>query len=151
MAKNYNQSCDNCGTVLFGQDRGAYVKKDNIFFNGQAGKNIFDPETGWHETVFFTKTKAEQTCFCDTGCLVEWMQMQEQLYQNRKQARLREEVEFGITGQRPLREDRPAWSSSVEPKPRKEYGSGPPAAAPAPAPTAPAQKRIEYGGNITPV
>jgi len=134
MAKNYNQSCDNCGTILYGQDRGAFIKKDNIFFNGQAGKNVFDPQSGFHQTVFFTKSSSEQTVFCNPECLSEWMATQEMLYQNRKMARLREEAETGITGQEKFTpySQRPAYSSATDERPpeRKRFGAAPPAPAP---------------------
>lgn len=134
MAKNYNQSCDNCGTILYGQDRGAFVKKSNIFINGQVGKNVVDPETEWHDVVYMTKAKDQQSVYCDTECLREWMETQEQLWNNRKKAKLREEAEFGITGQeRPHTSfnARPAWSESgPTPAVRKQYGAGPPAPAP---------------------
>lgn len=90
MAKNINSSCDACGTVLFGKDRGAFVKKDNIFINGQVGKNVFDPNTKFHETIFHTRTKNEQLAFCNTDCLRDWMDTEEQLWRNRQLAGLRE-------------------------------------------------------------
>lgn len=154
MAKNFNSSCDNCGVVLYGKDRGAWVKKDNIFFNGQAGKNVFDPETGYHQTVYFTRTSAEQTCFCDATCLTEWMEMQEQLYENRKKARLMDEASYTKTGEynHTAHSDRPAWSSGPEdsrskPGGYKKYGT-PPADPPSSAP-APAPKKFGYGGEVT--
>ncbi len=153
MAKNYNQSCDNCGTILYGQDRGAFVKKTNIFINGQVGKNVVDPETEWHDVVYMTKAKDQQSCYCDTECLREWMETQEELWNNRKKAKLREEAEYGITGQeRPHTgfNARPAWSSGPEPerRPYKKFGT-PPANAPSHQPPAPAPKHVGYGGHIT--
>jgi len=146
MAKNYNTSCDSCGTILYGQDRGAFIRKDNIFFNGQAGKNVVDPQTGYSQTVFFTRTNAEQTCFCDAECLNDWMNTQEALYQNRKKAKLMEEVNSGASGQEPVQRDRPAYTAEA---PKRVYGSGPPAAAPTriSGVDVPA-KRIRYGGEI---
>lgn len=92
MAVNTNKSCDNCATILYGSDRGNFVQKPNIFINGQVGKNHVDPESGWRETKYLTRSANEQLCFCDTACLVEWAAMQEELWDNRKKARLMAEA-----------------------------------------------------------
>ena len=152
MAKNYNQSCDNCGTILYGQDRGAFVKKDNIFVNGQVGKNVVDPESQWHDVKYMTRSSDQQSVFCDTECLREWMDLQEQLWDNRKKAKLREEAETGQTGVEPPHRgfnQRVAYSSGPgddRPRPRKEYGAGPPAPAPEKGTT---RQHIGLGGEIT--
>lgn len=132
MAKNYNTSCDNCGKIVYGQDRGAFVRKDNIFINGQMGRNFFDEETKYKETIYYTRQADQMTAFCDRNCLVEWMEREEELFFNRKQARLREEAENNITGQDRFtpHANRPAWSSEHQPA-AKPKGSAPaPAAAP---------------------
>ena len=92
MALNTNKSCDNCGTIVYGTDRGAFVRKSNIFINGQVGKNNVDQETGWREVVYMSRTAQDQLAFCDAVCLTEWMGMQEELWNNRKKARLMEEA-----------------------------------------------------------
>lgn len=94
MAVNTNKSCDNCGTIVYGTDRGAFVRKSNIFINGQVGKNNVDQDTGWKEVVYMTRTAQDQLAFCDTDCLVEWVALQEELWNNRKVAKLRAEAEM---------------------------------------------------------
>ncbi len=133
MAKNYNQSCDACGRILYGQDRGAFIREDNIFFNGQMGRNYYEKDTGYAQTIYYTRAKDQASCFCNPECLVDWMKMEEQLYENRKKARLMEEVN-----------QPPAQAHKEEPAYRS-FGT-PPANAPSKAPQAP--NHFRYGEGV---
>lgn len=93
MAHNDNKSCDFDGKVVYGFDRAAFIRKPNIFINGQAGRNIVDHVTGFRETVYFTRTANQQLVFCDWDCVIGWARLQEDLFRNRKKAYLRERAE----------------------------------------------------------
>lgn len=145
MAVNANKSCDKCGTIVYGTDRGAFVRKTNIFINGQVGKNNVDEETGWKEVVYMTRTAQDQLAFCNATCLVEWLELQEEVWFNRKRARLMAEAE--VDQRIRLEHSFDASKSSGDRPGYKKYRT-PPANAPAPAP-APGPKHIGYGGDIT--
>jgi len=95
MAKNHNTSCDGCGTILYGMDRGAFVKKDNVFVNGQMGENLVDPQTAYQETVYFTPTPNERLCFCGGerfwDCFATYLDTRRTLWKNNKLRKLYEQ------------------------------------------------------------
>lgn len=124
MAVNTNKTCDSCGKVVYGTDRGEFIRRSNIFVNGQMGKNRVDEQTGWREVVYLTRSAQDQLAFCDAECLVAWVELQETLWDNRKTARLREEAE---QDQSIRLEDSYHRENGTTPKRR---GSPPPAQAP---------------------
>lgn len=95
MAKNLNTSCDGCGRIVFGTDRGRFVREANIFINGQIGENIVDKETGYKSVEYMTPTAEERLCFCKEtffDCLNQYIETRKMLNESKRVRMLREQA-----------------------------------------------------------
>lgn len=92
MAKNTNFTCDACGTVLWGRDRAAYIKKDSLQINGQILEKTVDPKTEWEDLTFITHSRTDSLSFCNTECLVDFIEQRRAMWKVKKEQRLRDEA-----------------------------------------------------------
>jgi hypothetical protein len=92
MAQVTNITCDNCNAVLYGKDRAAFVKKENVQINGQIVVQKVDPKTGYSYPLFVTRTPNERMNFCDLVCLQEHVDYKEARYEEGKRKHLQEEA-----------------------------------------------------------
>jgi len=92
MAQNINTSCDGCGAILYGKDKGIFRKSSHLQVNGQLVEQFVDHETGYQNHTFITPSSNEKLAFClDTwqDCMKDYIDTRIHLWKQRREQTLR--------------------------------------------------------------
>ncbi len=92
MAQVTNITCDQCGKILHGKDKAAYVSLPNIQINGQIVLQKIHPVTGRSYPIFVTRTNSERMNFCDLVCLQDHVDFKEGQYDKYQMDALKKEA-----------------------------------------------------------
>lgn len=93
MAKFFQTTCDACGNVLFGKDKGTYANKSYLQIKGQILLQEFiKEETRWDHT-FITPNPNCDITVCDIKCLEAYIKQRKLLWDEKRKEILKKEAE----------------------------------------------------------